>query len=118
MSQDRNKSLAAPCYSKVNKLLQLDGEDSPSAHVCGLAGRDGHCEVQCARRLDVRNVLDSADSAVSLSRSRFGAGCGLVQQVEFDAMPLDVRASFERIVKAVRAFKRRHGANRARTATG
>jgi hypothetical protein len=55
---------------------------------------------------------------VSLSRSRFGAGCGLVQQVEFDVMPLDVRASFERIVKAVRAFKRRHGANRAPTATG
>jgi hypothetical protein len=30
------------------------------------------------------------------------AGCGLVEQVEFDVLPLDLRASFECIVTAVR----------------
>jgi hypothetical protein len=33
-----------------------------------------------------------------------GAGCGLVLQMEFDWLPLDVRASFERIVRAVPLF--------------
>jgi hypothetical protein len=37
-------------------------------------------------------------------RKGAGVGCGLVLQMEFDGLPLDLRASFERIVMAVPAF--------------
>jgi hypothetical protein len=46
-----------------------------------------------------------AMATVKFSAQSAGAGCGLVLQMEFDGLPLDLRASFERIVKAVPAFE-------------
>jgi hypothetical protein len=49
-------------------------------------------------------ALPDAMATVKFSAQGAGAGCGLVLQMEFDGLPLDLRASFERIVKAVPAF--------------
>ena len=49
-------------------------------------------------------ALPDAMATVKFSAQGAGAGCGLVLQTEFDGLPLDLRASFERIVKAVLAF--------------
>jgi hypothetical protein len=49
-------------------------------------------------------ALPDATATVKFSAQGAAAGCGLVLQMEFDGLPLDVRASFERIVKAVPAF--------------
>ena len=49
-------------------------------------------------------VLADAMATVKFSAQGAGAGCGLVLQMEFDGLPLDVRASFEHIVKAVPAL--------------
>ena len=43
-------------------------------------------------------------ATVKFSAQGADAGCGLVLQMEFDGLPLDLRASFEHIVKAVPAF--------------
>ena len=49
-------------------------------------------------------ALADAMATVKFSAQGAGAGCGLVLQMEFDGLPLDVRASFEYIVKAVPAL--------------
>jgi len=49
-------------------------------------------------------ALPDAMATVKFSAQGAGAGCGLVLQMEFDGLPLDVRASFERTVKAAPAF--------------
>ena len=49
-------------------------------------------------------ALADAMATVKFSAQGAGAGCGLVLQMEFDGLPLDVRASFEHIVKAVPAL--------------
>ena len=49
-------------------------------------------------------ALPDAMATVKFSARGARTGCGLVLQMEFDRPPLDMRASFERIVKAVPAF--------------
>jgi hypothetical protein len=56
MSQDRNKTLALPCYSKVKELLQLDGD---------------------ARRLSTRLIIRATQNIASIVPKPGGASSSL-----------------------------------------